>query len=87
MTDSNKATFGLSARAIDASEFANIYEACECLFSYDNGGSRTFVMTDSNGVDFLAIQDGLDGNVVLVELSAADESAHHYAREALNRVF
>lgn len=26
MTNSNKATFGLSARAIDASEFANIHE-------------------------------------------------------------
>lgn len=83
----NKHAFGLSARAIDASAFANLYGACECLFTYDNGGSRTFVLTDSSGVDFLAIQDGLDGNVVLAELSTADESAHHYAREVLNRVF
>ena len=44
-------------------------------------------MTDSNGVDFLAIQDGADGNVVIVELADAHESAHHYAREVLNRVF
>ena len=85
MTNNNKATFGLSARA---NEFADIYMASECLFNIDNGGgSRTFVLTDSNGVDFLAIQDGLDGNVVLVELSAADESVHHHAREVLNRVF
>ena len=54
MTTTNKAAFGLSARAIDTSEFAAIYETCECLFTYDNGGSRTFVLTDSNGVDFLA---------------------------------
>lgn len=87
MTTTNKAAFGLSARAIDTSEFAAIYETCECLFTYDNGGSRTFVLTDSNGVDFLAIQDGGDGNVVIVELADAHESAHHYAREVLNRVF
>ena len=87
MTTTNKAAFGLSARAIDTSEFAAIYETCECLFTYDNGGSRTFVLTDSNGVDFLAIQDGADGNVVIVELADAHESAHHHAREVLNRVF
>ncbi|PUA99160.1 hypothetical protein C8C99_4043 [Acidovorax sp. 107] len=87
MTTTNKAAFGLSARAIDTSEFATIYETSECLFEYDNGGSRTFVMTDSSGVDFLAIQDGADGNVVIVELADAHESAHHHAREVLNRVF
>lgn len=79
----NKNAFGLSARAIDASEFATIYETCECLFTYDNGGSRTFVLTDNSGVDFLAIQDGADGNVVIVELSEAHESAHHHARAVL----
>lgn len=87
MTHTNKHASGLSARAIDTSEFAAIYETCECLFTYDNGGSRTFVLTDPNGVDFLAIQDGADGNVVVVELADANESAHHYAREVLNRVF
>ena len=54
MTHTNKHASGLSARAIDTSEFAAIYETCECLFTYDNGGSRTFVLTDPNGVDFLA---------------------------------
>ena len=87
MTTTNKAAFGLSARAIDTSEFAAIYENCECLFTYDNGGSRTFVLTAPHGVDFLAIQDGADGNVVIVELADAHESAHHHAREVLNRVF
>ena len=82
-----KPAFGLSARAIDMSELADILESCETLFSYDNGGSRTFILTDSSGVDFLVVQDGLDGNAVLVELSDADESAHHHAREVLNRVF
>lgn len=83
MTTTSKPPFGLSARAIDASEFATIYEACECLFTYDNDSSRTFVMTDNSGVDFIAVQDGADGNVVIVELSEAHESAHHHARAVL----
>lgn len=82
-----KPAFGLSARAIDASEFAAIFEQSECLFTLDNGGSRTFVLTDPSGVDFLAIQDGADGNVVLVELADAHESVHYHAREVLNRVY
>lgn len=87
MTNNNKAAFGLSARAIDANEFADIYTASECHFILDNGGSRTFVLSDNNGVDFLAVQDGADGNVVIVELADAHESVHHHAREILNRVF
>jgi hypothetical protein len=82
-----KPAFGLSARAIDASEFAAIFEQSECLFTIDNGGGRTFVLTDPSGVDFLAIQDSADGNVVLVELADDHESIHHHAREVLNRAF
>lgn len=87
MTATNKSAFGLSARAIDASEFATIFEQSECLFTLDNGGSRTFILTDPSGVDFLAIQDGTDGNVVLVELADAHESVHHHAREIMARTF
>lgn len=83
MTTTNKHVSGLAARAIDASEFATIYETSECLFTLDNGAGRTFVMTDNNGLDFIAVQDGADGNVVIVELSEAHESIHHHARAVL----
>lgn len=86
-SNDNRAAFGLSARAIDTSEFATIFETSECLFTYDNGGTRTFVLTDSNGVDFIAVFNSVDGNAVIVELADAHESAHHHAREVLNRVF
>lgn len=90
MTTNNQTharAFGLSARAIDASEFAGIYADSECLFTFDNGSSRTFVLTDQNGIDFLAVQDGGNGSVVIVELADAHESVHHHAREVLHRVF
>ena len=82
-----RAAFGLSARAIDTSEFATIIETSECLFAHDNGGTRTYVLTDQNGMDFIAVFNSVDGNAVIVELSDAHESAHHHAREVLNRVF
>lgn len=85
--DDPKHAFGLSARAIDINEMADILAACETLFTLDNGSSRTFVLSDQNGMDLLAIQDGFDGGAILVELADSHESIHHYAREVLNRVF
>ena len=87
MNTTNQHAFGLSARATDANELAALFEVSELLFTYDNGSSRTFVLTDPNGVDFLAVQDGFDGNVVIVELSAADEGVHHHAREVLAKIY
>lgn len=87
MTNHNRHAFGLSARASTADEFADLYTSSECLFNLDNGGSRTFVLTDQNGVDFLAIVDGLDSGAIVVELPDAHESVHRHAREVLNGVF
>lgn len=48
-----------------------------------SGLSARPILTDSSGVDFIAVPDGADGNVVLAELSPADGSTHHLARAAL----
>lgn len=84
MTNPQQHAFGLGARVITADEFADLFMASECLITLDNGGSKAHVLTDPNGVDFLAIVDGVENGAIVIEVSDAQDSVHHHAREVLN---